>query len=299
MASKLKALSPGQVKPVRPKVLIFGKSGHGKTWASIDFPRAYYIDTEGGATLPHYQEKLAAAGAVVMGVSEGALSLDTIIEQVRALATEKHDFKTLIIDSITKVFQHEIAEEHERIVNKGHKDEFGASKKPAVAKMRQLVSWISRLDMNVILIAHETAEWGKDSKGERTQIGYTFDAWEKLEYELDLCLQIFKQGNSRKARVRKSRLIGFPESEVIDWSAAEFARRYGQDVIEKDVDTLVLATTEQVKELHYLLDTFKVDEATRSKWLAAAKADDFSEMDTSAIEKCINFLKAKFQQPAA
>lgn len=296
MVSKLKAVPPKDVKPTRAKVLVFGGSGYGKTWTSIDFPSAYYIDTEGGATELHYKEKLEAAGAMVLGVSEGSLCLDTIVEQVKALASQKHQFKTLIIDSITKVYQHEIAQEAERL---GEKDVFGASKKPAIAKMRQLVSWISRLDMNVILIAHEVGEWGKDAKGERVQIGYTFDCWDKLEYELDLVLQVYKNGASRKARVRKSRLIGFPESESFDWSYPEFAKRYGQGVIEKDVESIVMATEEQVTELNYLLDTFKIEDTQRQKWLTAAKADNFSEMDTSDIQKLINHLKAKFQQPAA
>jgi hypothetical protein len=60
--SKLLAVSPDTVEPKKPKILIFGPAGVGKTWAALDFPGVYYIDTEGGADLGHYRERLKAAG---------------------------------------------------------------------------------------------------------------------------------------------------------------------------------------------------------------------------------------------
>ena len=47
--SKLKAKDPVNAEPSKPKMLIFGKPGVGKTWGALDFPSCYYIDTEGGA----------------------------------------------------------------------------------------------------------------------------------------------------------------------------------------------------------------------------------------------------------
>ena len=55
--SKLLAVAPETVEPKKPKVLIFGAAGVGKTWTSLDFPGVYYIDTEGGADLDHYRAK--------------------------------------------------------------------------------------------------------------------------------------------------------------------------------------------------------------------------------------------------
>ncbi len=185
MASKLKAKDPVSATPARPKVLIFGKPGVGKTWTSLDFPGVYYIDSEGGANMDHYIAKLSASGGVYMGPEDGAGDLQVILDQVKALATEVHPYRTLVIDSISKPFNTSVALESERL---GSKDAFGASKKPGLSLMRQLVIWLERLDMNVILIAHEKAEWGVNEKGERSEVGATFDAWEKLEYELHLAL---------------------------------------------------------------------------------------------------------------
>jgi len=288
--SKLKAVSPKAAEPSKPKVLLFGKPGVGKTWTSLDFPKVYYVDTEGGADMKHYTDKLEAAGGVYFGVDQGALDFSEVIDQIKALATEEHPYKTLVIDSISKLFNTEIAKEAERL---GDKNAFGADKKPAIAYMRQLINWLIRLDMNVILIAHEKPQWGTDAKGERAEIGTTFDAWDKLEYELHLCLNIIKVADKRLARVKKSRLTGFPDATTFPWSYAEFAARYGKDVIEKNVEKINLATPEQIAELKALLEIVKLPENQAEKWLTAANAGSFEEMDSIKIATCIQYVKNK------
>jgi len=292
--SKLKAVEPKSAEPKKPKILIYGKPGVGKTWASLDFPNVYFIDTEGGANMSHYTDKLVAAGGVYMGPEQGSLDFDTVIEQIQALATENHNFKTVVIDSVSKLFNTAIAVEAERIAAKGSKDEFGASKKPAVANMRKLVNWLSRIDLNVVLVAHEKPEWGLNAKGERVEIGQTFDAWDKLEYELDLCLNIAKTGPSRTARVRKSRLLEFPDASNFPWSYKDFSDKYGKEVIEKKSEAIVLATPEQLAEIKRLLSTVKLPDGQEDKWLKAAQVDDWSEMGTERIAKAIDHIKKTY-----
>lgn len=288
--SKLKAVAPASVKPAKPKMLIFGKAGYGKTWASLDFPKVYYIDTEGGATRAEYQDKLKKAGGAYLGVSEGSLDFEVIIAQIQALATEKHEYKTLVIDSITKIYNEYIGKEAERL---GKDDVFGASKKPAIKYMRTLISWLSRLDMNVILISHEKSLWGKDAKGNQTEIGKTADAWDKLEYELDLCMQIIKTGISRKAIITKSRLKEFPEGNTIEWSYNEFATRYGMEILEREGESIVLITPEQLSTINTLLDVVKVADDFIEKCLKKAQAETLAEITTDQAEAIINALKAK------
>jgi hypothetical protein len=285
--SKLKAVDPQSAGPSKPKILIFGKAGVGKTWASLDFPGCYYIDTEGGANLKHYTDKLKAAGGVYMGPAEGSQDFDTVIDQIKALGTEEHNFKTLVIDSISKLHNLEIGQEAERL---GDKDAFGASKKPALRKMATLMRWAERIDMNVVMIAHEKALW---FKGEQT--GVTFDGAEKLDYELHLCLNIVKTGDSRKAFVKKSRLLEFPDATSFPWSYNDFATKYGKGVIEGKVEQIVLATPEQLAELNTLLEVVKLPEGETEKWLKKANADSFADMDSSKVAACITMLKGKIK----
>lgn len=296
-ASKLKAVPPKDAAPSKPKILIYGAPGAGKTWTSLDFPSVYYIDTEGGADLKHYTDKLAASGGSYLGPEQGSLDFETIIGQVQALATEKHPYKTLIIDSVSKLFNVAIADEAERL---GDKDGYGASKKPAVAYMRKLVRWLSRIDMNVILVAHEMAEWGLDNKGQRTEIGRTFNAWADLEYELHLCLRIIKVSRLvRNAQVRKSRLIGFPDGEIFKWSYQDFANRYGKDAIEKEGQQIVLATPEQVMKINNLLKVVNLPDGQFDKWLKAANADRVEDIEQTQAQKIIDHINAKINKGEA
>lgn len=290
--SKLKAKDPLTVEPSKPKFVLYSASGVGKTWFALSFPSVYYIDTENGATRAHYMERLAKAGGQYLGVEEGSLDFDVIIGQVKALATEKHGFKTLVIDSITKVFNQAVATEGERL---GDKNAFGADKKPAIANMRRLVAALGRLDMNVILIAHEKGEWGMDAKGDRVEIGRVEDCWDKLRYELDLAFHAQKRGASRVLVVKKTRLLGFPEGTSFPMEFADFAERYGKDVIEKAAEVIKLATAEQVAEINRLVELLKLDSATTDKWLEKANAETFAEFTEAQAAKIITSLKAKIQ----
>jgi len=98
-----------------------------------------------------------------------------------------------------------------------------------------------------------------------------------LEYELHLALEVRKQGPLRIARVRKSRLIGFPDGESFPWSYSEFSTRYGKDIIEGKVELFELASEEQLAEIERLLSIVKIEPATIDKWKAKAGAENFAE----------------------
>jgi hypothetical protein len=293
--SKLKAKEPMTVEPSKPKFTIFGPSGVGKTWFGLSFPNVYYIACEPGNDRKHYMERLKASGGMFIGPDEGALDFDVVIEQFKALSTEKHTYKTVVVDSISKLFNTAIANETERLRAGNEKNEFGRDKKPAIAYMRRLVAITNRLDMNVIFIAHEKGEWGMDAKGDRVEVGRIEDTWDKLRYELDLALCAQKRGPSRVAVIKKSRLLGFPEGESFPLDYASFAERYGKDVIEKAVKPVELATPEQVAEIQRLVELLKVDKETSDKWLERANAETFSEFNTTQAGKIIDSLKAKIK----
>lgn len=287
--SKLKAKSPELIKPGKIKAVLYGISGVGKTTAALSFPCPYYFDVEGGARGPQYRELLQKSGGAYMGPEDGTLSFDTLIDQMKALATEKHGFKTLIVDSLTKLFQTAIATEQERL---GDKDAFGASKKPAVAAMRRVVMWASRLDMNIWFVCHETAEWGMVN-GQRAEIGKIADCWDKLVYELDLSVQAVKTGPARFAIVRKTRLTNFPDGERFPLDYAEFAARHGKEAVESSATPIMLATPEQVAEVNKLLDIVKVPDADIEKGFAKANVEKWEEMTGEQIASWLIWLRKK------
>lgn len=288
--SKLIAKDPADAEPSKPKMVLYGPSGVGKTWFTLDFPNVYYISPEPGATRKHYTDRLRANGGKYLGPEDGAMDFEVLIGQVKALATENHSFKTLAVDSITEIFNGAIAKEAERL---GDKNAFGADKKPAIAYMRRFIAAISRLDMNVILVAHEKAEWGVDDKGQRCEIGKTPDCWDKLIYSLDMAFQAQKRGPLRQAVTRKTRLIGFPEGESFPLDFKEFSVRYGKDIIEKESVPMVLATEEQVAEIVRLVDLLKIDATTIEKWHEKFSTENFAEFNTEQAAKIVKALNDK------
>jgi hypothetical protein len=294
--AKLRAKPPAEAKPRKPIVLVYGVAGVGKTFGSLDFPICYYVDTEGGANRKHYQTKLQSSGGAYMGPDDGANDMDVVIEQVQALATSKHNYRTVVIDSASKLFNTSVSIKADEMEDAGRDMDktFGAEKKVAIRGMRRLIRWLEKADINAILTCHEKDVW-KDGK----VIGTTFDCWDKLSYELDLVLQITKQGNSRKAKVGKTRLQEFTESEVFDWNYATFAKKYGADVMERQSVSMQPATPEQVEQIKGLVKLIRLDEEQIHKWYEKAGVLDWSEMDSVIINKCITHLTNKLPKSAA
>ena len=289
----LKAIKPKEAKQPKPKILVYGKAGVGKTWAALDFPSVYFIDVEGGACLPHYTDKLLNSNGVYLGEAQGALDFETVISQVKALATERHGYKTLVIDSITKLFNTFISDEIERL---GDKDQYGASKKLPVSAMKKLIGWLSRLDMNIILIAHEKIEYGSNSKGERIEVGSTFDCWDKLEYELDLCLNIIKTGKSRNAFVRKSRLEEFETNTSFPWSYEAFSQMYGKETVERETEVSDLATKENLQRLKKIFEEREIPIGLEDRWFKKAGVTGWDEMPRERVEAAIKHLEETYKE---
>lgn len=296
---KLIGKEPGECKQSKPIILIYGDAKTGKTMFSLDFPMVYYIDTEGGASRSHYQEVLAKNGGAYVGPDQGSNSFDVVIGQVEALATTDHPYKTLVIDSYSKLFNTDVSCELQRFVDQGkyHGGEstFGAEKKNAIRLTTRLIRWFQKMDMNVILVCHEKEKWRKQEV-----VGVTYDGWDKLKYELDLSFRTTVSGKKHMAEVVHTRLNGggmsFPKGASFPLSFDEFAKRYGKDIIERSrEEVLALASDEQIDRLNVLIDLTKTPVETQSKWKSKAAVDNWGQMDSVTIGKCINALEKKLE----
>ncbi len=298
MATKLKGKAPQDSVLSKPKALISGGPGVGKSWLCSDFRDNYYMDIEGGAKQPHYIKKLQDSGALYFGVEDGALDFAEVIEQTNALATTKHDRRTLVYDSITKLMNVEVANEQARLAREGKKDEFGLSKKTAASKMRQLVNAASRCPMTVLFVCHSKSEWGLVG-GERQEIGVTFDGWEKLAYELDLWIHIEKVGPQRSFRVKKSRIAAFEEGKLYECTYDTFAEMYGRETLEGAVVPIALATPAQVSEIKRLFDLMKISDEDQIKGLSKYKAETPEELSEAHAVIVLDKLNEKIAGKAA
>jgi len=283
----LKAKQPEAVTPSKPKFLISGESGVGKTFFAIDFPRPYLIDTESGATRPQYQEKLKKAKGAYFGKAEGSQDFDSVLEEIKQLATTKHDYQTLIIDSFSYLYLLEAAEAELSVGS-----DFGRDKKEANKPTRQLMRWLEKIDMNVIIICHSKAKWARKGK-EIYQDGNTFDGYDKLEYILDLWIEIQKGGKT--FTINKSRIDSLPQGGSMPLSYSKFAEVYGTDIIESPVVPADLATADQISKIKMLIETLNVSQDQITKWFKKVDVDDWDEMTASQINGLTDVLTKKIQ----
>ena len=157
MAIDLKTLSkPSGQRPII--ATLFGEGGMGKTTLASMWPSPVFIRTEDGTA--------SLAGNDNVSLFPLATSTQDVLDAIEALATQKHDHKTLVIDSITQLgtmIEAEIvaADPKAKSINQAGGG-YGAGYSTAAEKHRQIRDWAGSLayekGMNVIFIGHADTE---------------------------------------------------------------------------------------------------------------------------------------------
>lgn len=277
--SKLKG-KKAEVTEKRLKALFYGEAGAGKTTAAISFPKVYLIDCEKGSMNDQYVKLLNDGGGAVFHTAD----FDELVEEVRSLLTEKHDYKTLVIDPLTTLYNDLLDKSEKEVGN-----EFGRHYQHSNKKMKQLLNLLLRLDMSVIVTCHSKKEYGQNL----SILGTTYDGYKKLDYLFDLVFEIQKRGKERVGIVKKSRIETFPDGEHFPFSYDQIAERYGREILERDAVAETMASPEQVARLKYLVDLYKEPEEMIEKWLVKAQASCFEEINEIIIQKLITHMENK------
>lgn len=280
---------PELIKRGKPKFILSGKSGVGKTFFMLDFPKPFIIDCEGGAIEPQYVNKMKEVGAEYFGKEEGSQDFKTVINELKWLATNKHDRQTLIIDSFSKLYNLTAAIAEETVGNV-----YAADKKAAQKPTRQLQVWMDRLDMTITLVCHSKPKWENGQPTGTT----TFDGWDKLEYDLNLWIELVQTGKRRDIVVRKSRIEGFILGNSYPADYETFSKLYGSEIINKPSEQIVLADSQQVAEVKHLVSVFNISEDDQKKALKKYDVEAYEELSGEEIQKIIDGLKSKLDKGA-
>jgi hypothetical protein len=273
-------------------MFVFGPAGVGKTTAALQFPKSYIIDTEHGTDF--YSESINRAKSVVFHT----LNPDEIKEELKALLAEKHDYKTLIIDPITQVYNAtqekwtRVFEKHAKTEKDAEVQDFGMRFWGKVkGDFKSVQRLMLALDMNVIITSHQKDVYGTGFN----KVGVTYDSMKGDDYLFDLVFRVERKNGSLMAyKVKERAEIGkekFPAE--FEWSYANFLKYYGKEIIEKDAAPVLMATEEQVEKVQKLLEIVKVRDEEVNSWFLKADVSDWSEMNGEQITKVIDFLEKK------
>jgi hypothetical protein len=273
----LRARKPEAVAK-RLKLFMYGPAGVGKTTAAIQFPNSYIIDCERGAE--NYDKLITQSGSAVFQTND----INEVIAEVKSLLTVRHDYRTLVIDPITTIYN-DLLEKCEHKVG----TDFGRHYGEANKTMKRLANLILALDMNVIITAHAKTEYGQNL----AKLGYTFDGWRQLDYWFDLVVELGKKGKRRVARVSKTRIESFPDEDTFEWNYEAIKRRCDVARLEKEATAVQLAQPEQVREIKELLSLVRLPEGTVEKWFAKAGVDLWEDMPADSVAKCIDYVKGR------
>lgn len=276
---------PAVISKKRLKAFLYGEPGTGKTIFSLNFPNAYYIDTEKGAEHEQYVNLLNKKNSVIYQTRD----YRDVYDQVKALATEEHAFETVIIDPITTIFNNVVLGIEERNLN--NKDSNNAMRVYGEAGkvFQRLYDLLLRIDMNVILTSHSKVKY----QG-LTPIGTTFDAYNKSPYIFDVTLETKFENRKHKAIIQKTRLEGFPLYDIIDFSYDSIMEKYNKNYGKSVPIQLINNETESnlkdlVKRLPQCLDFV-------NRCLTKADAMEIEELTQEQADKIVSALQKKLAE---
>lgn len=276
----------------RFRMCLYGREKVGKSYFLTGLPGVCYMDSELVAIHGQYQRRLQEASGVYREDVTSLSDLRMFLNQMKM--SRNHGLHTIVIDSITKLEQNEIAAEQELMAQKNQKEAFGSSRQPMIQLMRRLIAAITYLDMNVILVAHEKPEYA-DGKS----VGFKPDCYEKIPYELDLCLRMLSRSSMS---IVGSRLEALPQGNTFLPEAFLEGLRQEHPGFSEPAQEDARVTEEEVKNIEALFRLQGGPElVTRMRGMALSRAgvESFSEMSHNDIEALSKELSERIKNMAS
>lgn len=281
----------------RFKVLLYGGEKVGKTYLALQFPNPVVIDLESG--LSDYNKKIK------FDVLPDCNSSLDVMRGIDYLLKENHEYRTLIIDPITKYWDI-VQEEWTNIFLKRKKSGHGykydyyelqpGDWRTIKAYWKSFIRKINLLDMNVIMIAREKTLY---KEGEMmVPIGKTFDGEKSLPYEFDAIIHLTRDSKGVRMAEAISRGIDskLPETPF-ECSYKVIAKYIGEDNLTKKSEYIERISEFKIGLIKSLLIDLDMTEEELNLQIKKKKiADEISLIPEKDSERVINVLKTKLEE---
>ncbi len=273
-----------QPKPLR--LIVGGPSGSGKSTVAIDRDKGYIISTEEGIDHLHYCKIIEKNDSAICYTT----SWESVVSEVKALLEEKHEYKTLVIDSISMVWQSLLTDCFSR-AKRNYMLQYQLANKEA----NRLIKLLLMLPMHVILIAHEKDVYEKNDLGEDIKIGTTYDFYKKATYSMDLVIMTTKsrQLNTKStARIVKTRLKEFGENETFTWCKEELLKYIGNAASITKIDRRIFISNESINKINQLYIDCHIGQINQDNILHKNGVENIEDLSQEQGNKLIeNLLK--------
>jgi hypothetical protein len=279
----------------RLKLFLWGDTGSGKTTTALRFPAPAVIDMEGGTD--HYSEDFKFFRARTTDADEAQEAIDFLL-------TQKHDYKTLVIDPITVLWEALQKKWNEIFLmrnksKKGFRHEWydldfkdwGVIKSDLKSTLRKILA----LDMNVVCCARQKLLHPEN--GAMKSATEVFDGEKSLPYLFDSILHLYRKDDGTFwAHNVKDRTGRLPEGNfVMDYETVSAA--WSSLELDRACAPLKQATLEQQAKITELAEATGIDGATFKARLESYGAENVAELtDVNAgaiIEKLTAYLARK------
>ena len=261
----------------RLKLFMYGEAGVGKTTAACQMPKPYIIDSERGTD--NYHELINNVGGAVLQTTD----IDDVVDEVRTLSVEDHDYLTLVVDPITPLY-FDLVDKCEAKVGSEWGKHYGEANKT----MKRLVNLLMRLDMNVVITAHAKAVYGDEQK----RVGITFDGWKRLDYIFDLVLELRRSSPTKRiASVVKTRIDSFPDGDTFDWGYKNLSERYDPKEMERAVEVIEVASVDQCQAITAMAEKMVDGGDFIGKCLKKAGVDALSDLGADQADAMIDHIR--------
>jgi len=293
----------------RPKILMFGPEGSGKTLLALQFPNPIVIDMERGTDLYGGQFDFAVQHVV---------HPDDVMEIVTDLLTKKHDYRTLVIDPMTIYWQSLQDKWRQKLYSKKHGETTPESTTddtksgefqsepwmeydlvprdwvPLKAENNYLLRKLSLLDMTIVLTCHQKALYADNQFMQK--VGDTFDAEKNLGHFCDTEFRMEKVNNDFTAIIKKIRGKPMADSRIVipppPDSLSIFNDLFGENLLTKEAKPVIFITGEQVGEIGTCIVQLQMPDAKVKKALRARDVDKLEDLtEGQAVDMIENLHK--------
>jgi|GEM_PF-2650930 len=224
----------------RLKALIYGPTASLKTRTALSCPSPVVFDFEKGTV--HYSNEFE------FQLADGAVERDKglVISELRSLAENPGEFKTLVIDPISELNDIIHNDYTKKLRAKTGNDDYALQPmdfKVTKAHLKTIIDLLLLVDMNVIVTAREKALYAEGEFMRR--VGTTFDGPPNFDHYFDTVLHVFKDNGVCRFETIKDRTHSFPADETPEFSYDNLARYFGIENLERRADSRLVADSIQ------------------------------------------------------